>query len=251
MTLSPLGPIAVGRRHRGGRGDRVGLMSLTEISSTSREHWMSYSMPLVAAFVGWAPDRGDGDDHRPLGSGHRTDRLWASSRDDPAKVGPPPSGGSPRTCSNRGTPLPDRRQRARRGAAGTVVRVDQRHRPRRRREDPSGLWDSCRAGRRRAEPHQSPGAAHHREDAERDAVGPEPGSIDLQFLSVTTLVRNKEKLNKLMRGLSDDAMAFVRRSGIYFGLIIGTAQMFVWAISNCRGSPAFGFGIRSGQRPSP
>ena len=63
-------------------------------------------------------------------------------------------------------------------------------------------------------------------------------------LSVTTLVRNKEKLNKLMRGLSDDAMAFVRRSGIYFGLIIGTAQMFVWAIFKLPWiMPAFGFGI--------
>jgi uncharacterized membrane protein YheB (UPF0754 family) len=68
--------------------------------------------------------------------------------------------------------------------------------------------------------------------------------VDLQFLSVTTLVRNKEKLNKLMRGLSDDAMAFVRRSGIYFGLIIGTAQMFVWAIFKLPWiMPAFGFGI--------
>ena len=68
--------------------------------------------------------------------------------------------------------------------------------------------------------------------------------VDLQFLAVTTLVRNKEKLNKLMRGLSDDAMAFVRRSGIYFGLIIGTAQMFVWAIFKLPWiMPAFGFGI--------
>src|SRR5690242_2756063 len=54
--------------------------------------------------------------------------------------------------------------------------------------------------------------------------------VDIQFLSVTTLVRNKDKLVKLMRGLSDDAMAFVRRSGIYFGLAIGTVQMIAWAL---------------------
>src|SRR5262249_49947374 len=39
-----------------------------------------------------------------------------------------------------------------------------------------------------------------------------PRFVDVQYLAVTTLVRNKEKLNKLMRGLSDNAMAFVRRS---------------------------------------
>jgi len=45
--------------------------------------------------------------------------------------------------------------------------------------------------------------------------------VDLQFLAVTTLVRNKEKLVKLFRGMTTDAMAFVRRSGIVFGFGIG------------------------------
>ena len=68
--------------------------------------------------------------------------------------------------------------------------------------------------------------------------------VDLQFLAVTTLVRNKEKLVKLMRGVSDDAMAFVRRSGIYFGLCIGLVQMIAWALfKNPWIMPAFGFAV--------
>jgi uncharacterized membrane protein YheB (UPF0754 family) len=68
--------------------------------------------------------------------------------------------------------------------------------------------------------------------------------VDLQFLAVTTLVRNKEKLVKLMRSVSDDAMAFVRRSGIYFGLFIGLVQMIAWALfKNPWIMPAFGFAV--------
>ena len=71
-----------------------------------------------------------------------------------------------------------------------------------------------------------------------------PRFVDVQFLAVTTLVRNKDKLNKLMRGMGDDAMAFVRRSGIYFGLVIGVVQMFAWALfQNPWIMPAFGFGV--------
>jgi len=68
--------------------------------------------------------------------------------------------------------------------------------------------------------------------------------VDLQFLAVTTLVRNKDKLVKLMRGVSDNAMAFVRRSGIYFGLVIGLVQMVAWALfKNPWIMPAFGFAV--------
>ena len=68
--------------------------------------------------------------------------------------------------------------------------------------------------------------------------------VDLQYLAVTTLVRNKDKLVKLMRGVSNDAMAFVRRSGIYFGLGIGLVQMVAWALlKNPWIMPAFGFTV--------
>lgn len=66
--------------------------------------------------------------------------------------------------------------------------------------------------------------------------------IDLQYLAVTMLVRNKKQLNALMRGLGGAAIKFIRRSGIYFGLVIGTIQMFAWAyFHNTWVMPGFGF----------
>jgi len=68
--------------------------------------------------------------------------------------------------------------------------------------------------------------------------------VDVQFLAVTTLVRNKDKLNRLMRGLSTKSMVFMRRSGIFFGLGIGFVQMVAWAVfHNPWIMPAFGFGV--------
>lgn len=68
--------------------------------------------------------------------------------------------------------------------------------------------------------------------------------VDVQFLAVTTLVRNKDKLNALMRGLSGESMVFMRRAGIVFGLGIGLVQMVAWAVfHNPWIMPAFGFGV--------
>jgi uncharacterized membrane protein YheB (UPF0754 family) len=68
--------------------------------------------------------------------------------------------------------------------------------------------------------------------------------VDIQFLAVTTLVRNKDKLNRLMRGLSVKSMVFMRRSGIFFGLGIGMFQMVAWAVlHNPWIMPAFGFAV--------
>lgn len=66
--------------------------------------------------------------------------------------------------------------------------------------------------------------------------------VDLQYLAVTILVRNKAQLNALMKGLGGAAVQFIRRSGIYFGLVIGTVQMFAWGyFHNVWVMPAFGF----------
>jgi uncharacterized membrane protein YheB (UPF0754 family) len=68
--------------------------------------------------------------------------------------------------------------------------------------------------------------------------------VDIHYLAVSTLVRNKEKLVSLMKAVSKDALAFVRRSGIYFGFIVGLVQMVVWAVfQNPWIMPAFGFGV--------
>ena len=55
-----------------------------------------------------------------------------------------------------------------------------------------------------------------------------PQYLDLQFMTVTTMVRNKAKLNRLMRTTAGSAMTFMRRSGIYFGFLIGLVQAAAW-----------------------
>jgi uncharacterized membrane protein YheB (UPF0754 family) len=68
--------------------------------------------------------------------------------------------------------------------------------------------------------------------------------LDITYLTVTTLVRNKAKLNNLMKSVATDAMAFVRRSGIYFGFAIGLLQMVCWSyFHNPWLMPGFGFAI--------
>jgi uncharacterized membrane protein YheB (UPF0754 family) len=69
-----------------------------------------------------------------------------------------------------------------------------------------------------------------------------PRFVDLQYLAITTLVKNKEQLNVLMKGLGGAAMKFIRRSGIYFGFAIGLVQMVAWGLfHNPWIMPGFGF----------
>lgn len=108
-----------------------------------------------------------------------------------------------------------------------------------------GLWDSLpELGRRAVQDRiaaQLPELTTHLIGEIKSDL---PRYLDVQFLAVTTLVRNKEKLVKLMRGVGDDAMAFVRRSGIYFGFAIGVVQMVAWALfQNPWIMPAFGFAV--------
>lgn len=108
-----------------------------------------------------------------------------------------------------------------------------------------GLWDSLpEAGRRAIQNRIRAETPRVVESLMKEMRADLPRFVDVQYLAVTTLVRNKDKLNKLMRGMGDDAMAFVRRSGIYFGLAIGVVQMFAWALfQNPWIMPAFGFGV--------
>ncbi|MDT5336811.1 MAG: hypothetical protein QOD90_2316 [Mycobacterium sp.] len=108
-----------------------------------------------------------------------------------------------------------------------------------------GLWDALpEAGRRAIQARMQAQAPRITENMLSEMKGDLSRYVDLQFLAVTTLVRNKDKLVKLMRGVTTDAMAFVRRSGIYFGLGIGLVQMVAWALfKNPWIMPAFGFAV--------
>lgn len=108
-----------------------------------------------------------------------------------------------------------------------------------------GLWASLpEAGRRAIQARIVSQAPRVGERLLREMKADLNRYVDIQFLAVTTLIRNKDKLNDLMRSLSTDAMAFVRRSGIYFGLGIGLVQLVAWALfRNPWIMPAFGFGV--------
>ena len=108
-----------------------------------------------------------------------------------------------------------------------------------------GLWDSLPEGARKAIQARIQDQAPRITENMLNEMKADLGRyVDLQFLAVTTLVRNKDKLVRLMRSVSDDAMAFVRRSGIVFGLAIGLVQMVAWALfKNPWIMPAFGFAV--------
>ncbi len=224
-------------------------MSLTEILTDFRAHWIIYfSMPLVAAFVGWSTKIVAMEMiYRPLEFKGIGPIGWQGII--PRRAGKVGSTTIELLTSNLLKP------------EELVSRIDAREAVEVLREPLAasindiardvaeeirpGLWDSLpEAGRQAILNRIHSQAPRITEKMLNEMQADLSRFVDLQFLSVTTLVRNKEKLNKLMRGLSDDAMAFVRRSGIYFGLIIGTAQMFVWAIFKLPWiMPAFGFGI--------
>lgn len=224
-------------------------MSLTEIFADFRLNWLIYfSMPLVAAFVGWStkivamemiyrplefkgigPIGWQGIIPRRAGKvGSKTIELLTENLLKPEEM-------LSRIDAREATevlrePLAE--------AVNDIARdVAEQIRP--------GLWDSLpEAGRQAVLNRIQAQTPRITEKLLSEMQADLSRFVDLQFLSVTTLVRNKEKLNKLMRGMTDDAMAFVRRSGIYFGLVIGTLQMFVWAIFKLPWiMPAFGFGV--------
>ncbi|CAN3127959.1 DUF445 domain-containing protein [Mycobacterium sp. smrl_JER01] len=108
-----------------------------------------------------------------------------------------------------------------------------------------GLWESLPASARDAIRARIRAQAPHLVERILDEMKSDLSRyVDFRFLAVTTLVRNKDKLMRLMRGVTNDAMAFVRRSGIYFGLLIGVVQMVAWALfKNPWIMPAFGFAV--------
>lgn len=106
-----------------------------------------------------------------------------------------------------------------------------------------GLWDALpEAGREalKARVHrQAPRIVDNIVNEMRADLGQ---FLDLQFLAVTILVKNKDQLNELIKSVAADAMTFVRRSGVVFGFAIGFVQLACWAyFHNPWIMPAFGF----------
>jgi uncharacterized membrane protein YheB (UPF0754 family) len=106
-----------------------------------------------------------------------------------------------------------------------------------------GLWDSLPDTARDAVRTRMQAAAPRMVDNLLTEMKADlPRFIDLQYLAVTTLVKNKAQLNELIGSMAGGAMKFMRRSGIYFGFAIGLVQMVAWGFfHNPWIMPAFGF----------
>jgi len=216
----------------------VGMQSWLEIKHDFGANWLIYlSMPLVAAFVGWStkivalemlyrplefkgigPIGWQGIVPRRAGKvGSKTIELLTANLLKPEELLERIDAGE--AIEALRDPL-----------LNTVDIPSTRFRGRRRTDPPGAVGF---APRDRPEAIQSRIQSQAAQIVENllDEMKTDLGRyVDLQFLAVTTLVRNKDKLVKLMRSASTDAMAFVRRSGIYFGLVIGSVQMVAWAL---------------------
>ncbi|MGB6208881.1 DUF445 domain-containing protein [Mycobacterium sp.] len=106
-----------------------------------------------------------------------------------------------------------------------------------------GLWDSIPAAGRNAVLSRVQTAAPDVIDKLLTEMKADLSRfLDLQYLAVTILVKNKAQLNALMKGMGGAAMKFIRRSGIYFGFAIGLIQMVAWGLfHNPWIMPGFGF----------
>ncbi|OBF92827.1 hypothetical protein A5791_13205 [Mycobacterium sp. 852002-51163_SCH5372311] len=227
----------------------VALQTWNEIKHDVGANWLIYlSMPLVAAFVGWSTKIVALEMvYRPLEFRGIGPFGWQGIV--PRRAGKVGSKTIDLLTSNLLKPeeLLDRIDA---GEAVDALRdplvqsVDEISRDLAEEIRP-GLWDSLpEAARKAIQARIQAQAPRLIENLLTEMKADLTRYVDLQFLAVTTLVRNKEKLVKLMRGVTDDAMAFVRRSGIYFGLGIGLVQMIAWALfKNPWIMPAFGFTV--------
>lgn len=55
--------------------------------------------------------------------------------------------------------------------------------------------------------------------------------VDIKHMTVQRLTRDKPLLVKLIRETSRPEMAFIARSGIYFGFLLGIVQSLIWAMT--------------------
>lgn len=227
----------------------VALSSWTEITEDFSGYWWVYlSMPFVAAFVGWSTKIVALEMlYRPLEFKGIGPVGWQGIV--PRRAGKVGSKTIELLTSNLLKPeelldridIDDAMEALREPLTQAVDEISrdiaEQIRP--------GLWDALpTAGRQAVQARIAAQVPPIIENMLTEVKSDLSRYLDVQFLAVTTLVRNKDKLVKLMRGVTADAMAFVRRSGIYFGFAIGLVQMVAWALfKNPWIMPAFGFAV--------
>lgn len=52
--------------------------------------------------------------------------------------------------------------------------------------------------------------------------------LDLKYLAVSSLTKNKELLNHMFLKCGEEEFKFIKKSGLYFGFVFGLVQMVVW-----------------------
>lgn len=227
----------------------AGIQSWSEIQADFSVNWLIYlSMPFIAAFVGWSTKLVAIEMlYRPVEYKGIGPFGWQGIV--PRRAGKVAATTIDLLTSNLLKPEelldkvdPDEAVEALReplvaAVAETTREIVEQIRP--------GLWDSLpEAGRRAIQKRvieQAPRIVERILNEMRADLG---RYVDIQFLAVTTLIRNKEKLNALMRSMMPDAITFIRRSGIIFGFGIGLVQMVAWGLfQNPWIMPAFGFAV--------
>lgn len=74
----------------------------------------------------------------------------------------------------------------------------------------------------------APRLVHQLMDELRNNLG---DIVDVKHMTVQRLTQNRALLVRLIRETSRPEMAFIARSGIYFGFLLGIAQSLVWALT--------------------
>jgi uncharacterized membrane protein YheB (UPF0754 family) len=83
---------------------------------------------------------------------------------------------------------------------------------------------------------------HFMEDFMRDMQEHVHDVIDIKHMTVQACVQNKKLVVKIFKECGDKEFTFIRRSGFYFGFLLGTLQMALWFVYNAAWTlPAAGF----------
>ena len=83
---------------------------------------------------------------------------------------------------------------------------------------------------------------HFMEDFMRDMQEHVNDVIDIKHMTVQACVQNKKLVVKIFKECGDKEFTFIRRSGFYFGFLLGILQMVLWFVYNAAWTlPAAGF----------